>query len=127
MSTTPDEPAPPVVIHRGGVYWVRPAPGVAEYAHPHVVLQDEVFNRSRLDTVIVCALTTNPHRGREPGNVVLDPGEAGLPQSSVVVVSQLLTLSKTQLGKYIGTLSPERVDQILDGLRFQQQAFFRGR
>jgi len=112
---------------RGDVYWMlddthndagRAIP------HPHVVVQDDVFNRSRVHTVIVCALTTNLRRGGEPGNVTLEPGEGGLPKRSVVVVSQVVSVERTRLGAYIGTLEPHRVDAVLDGLRFQQASFF---
>lgn len=113
-------------IHRGDLVWLSPdasrPPGPA---HPHVVVQDDVFNRSRVSTVIVCALTSNLHRATEPGNVLLDPGEGGLPQQSVVVVSQIDAVEKNRLGARIGALSDARVEQILEGLRFQQAAFFR--
>jgi mRNA interferase MazF len=110
-------------VKRGDVYWIA-GDGVP-YAHPHVVVQDDVFNRSRVTTVIVCALTSNLHRADEPGNVLLDPGEADLPSQSVVVVSQIESVERTRLGAYVGTLSETRVEQILDGLRFQQRSFFR--
>jgi mRNA interferase MazF len=89
------------------------------------VVQDDVFNHSRVSTVIVCALTSNLHRAAEPGNVLLDPGEGGLPRQSVVVVSQIAAVDKARLGERIGALSEARVEQILAGLRFQQASFFR--
>ena len=118
----------PAPIHRGDLYWIAPddSRGPApSYSHPHVVVQDDLFNHSRITTVVVCALTTNLHRAGEPGNVLLDPDEGGLPQQSVVVVSQISSVEKSRLGARIGALSGERVDQILDGLRFQQASFFR--
>lgn len=117
-----------VKINRGDLFWIAPddSRGPApEYAHPHVVVQDDVFNHSRIETVVVCALTSNLHRAHEPGNVLLDEGEGGLPRRSVVVVSQISSVPKTRLGQPIGSLSAERVDQILAGLRFQQVSFFR--
>jgi mRNA interferase MazF len=117
----------PAEIRRGELYWIAgddargPAPG---YGHPHVVVQDDVFNRSRIATVVVCALTSNLHRASEPGNVLLEVGEGNLPVQSVVVVSQIDAVDKARLGKRIGALSDARVEQILDGLRFQQAAFF---
>jgi mRNA interferase MazF len=88
------------------------------------VVQDDVFNHSRVTTVVVCALTTNLGRASEPGNVLLDPGEGDLPRQSVVVVSQISSVEKTRLGERIGSLSRERVEQVLAGLRFQQRSFF---
>jgi len=66
----------------------------------------------------------NMKRATEPGNVVLDEGEANLPKQSVAVVSQVSTVEKIELGAYIGTLTAERVQQLLDGLTFQQRSFF---
>ena len=127
---------PPARIDRGDLFWVTPdAAGdpaaadaardsAASYAHPHVVVQDDVFNHSRVATVVMCALTTNLHRASEPGNVLLDAGEGNLPKQSVVVVSQIASVEKARLGAHIGTLSEARVLQILAGLRFQQRSFF---
>jgi mRNA interferase MazF len=115
------------VIHRGEVYWVtsdEARGSVPAIAHPHVVVQDDVFNHSRIGTVVVCARTTNLTRAREPGNVLLDVGEANLERQSLVLVSQISSIDKTQLGERIGALSPARVEQILAGLRFQQASFF---
>jgi mRNA interferase MazF len=43
--------------------------------------------------------------------------EANLPKQSVVNVSQIFTVDKTQLDEYIGTLSAERIRQILKGIK----------
>jgi mRNA interferase MazF len=117
----------PARIDRGDLFWLaldEEGGSVPGYAHPHVVVQDDVFNHARITTVVVCALTTNLHRASEPGNVLLEVGEGSLPRQSVVVVSQISSVDKARLGERIGTLSAERVDQILAGLRFQQRSFF---
>lgn len=114
-------------IHRGDVFWIAPddSRGPApSYSHPHVVVQDDVFNHSRISTVVVCALTTNLAKATEPGNVLLEPGEGDLPKQSVVVVSQVSSVQKTRLGQRVGALSEARVDQVLGGLRFLQRAYF---
>jgi mRNA interferase MazF len=114
-------------INRGDIFWIEPEESrgsVPGNPHPHVVIQDDVFNRSRVHSVIVCALTSNLNRANEPGNVLLDWGEGNLPRQSVLVVSQVSSVDKTQLGEYIGTLSDQRVLQVLDGMRFQQTSFF---
>jgi mRNA interferase MazF len=118
-------------IRRGDIFWLRPevaSEAAPSYAHPHVVVQDDVLNHSRVTTVIVCALTSNLHKASEPGNVLLDDGEGGLPRPSVVVVSQISSVEKARLCAKIVSLSEARVEQILAGLRFQQRSFFdRGR
>jgi mRNA interferase MazF len=110
-------------VRRGELFWVTTTERGSALAHPHVVVQDDLFNRSRVHSVIVCALSSNLHRATEPGNVLLDPGEGGLPKQSVVVVSQIDAVPRERLGERIGVLSEARVEQILDGLGFQQRAF----
>jgi mRNA interferase MazF len=48
----------------------------------------------RIETVVVCALTSNLQRATEPGNVLLELGEGHLLQQSVVVVSQVCSVAK---------------------------------
>jgi mRNA interferase MazF len=128
-SLTPEAAGPRAArVNRGDVFIVGPDESrgaLVSYSHPHVVVQEDVFNHSRIATVVVCALTSNLHRATEPGNVLLDLGEGNLPKQSVVVVSQISSIEKERLGEWIGTLSEARVDQILAGLRFQQASFFR--
>lgn len=111
-------------VRQGDIFWAAPggpqdtAPGIA---HPHVVVQDDLFNRSRISSVVVCALTTNRKRASLPGNVLLEPGEANLPVQSVVEVTKLSTVEKERLGDYIGSLSRLRIEQILAGIAFVQR------
>ncbi len=109
-----------MVINQGDVFWVdlgEPSGSEPGYRHPHVVIQNNVFNRSRINTVVVCVITSNLKRAQAPGNVLLEKGEANLPRQSVVNVSQIFTVDKRDLVEKIGTLSRGRVRQILDGIR----------
>ncbi len=109
-----------MVINQGDVFWVDLGDAIGSepgYRHPHVVIQNNVFNSSRISTVVVCTLTSNLRRAEAPGNVLLDKGEASLPKQSVVNVSQIFTVDKINLEEKIGTLSREHVRQILDGIR----------
>jgi mRNA interferase MazF len=109
-----------VVIRQGDVFWVdlgRPSGSGPGYRHPHVVIQNNLFNRSAISTVIACALTSNLNRASAPGNVLLGSGEANLPKKSVVNVSQVVTIDKAALVKRIGALSDDRVEQVLEGVR----------
>lgn len=108
-----------MVIRQGGVYWVdlgTPSGSEAGYRRPCVVIQNDVANRSRLRTVILCPVTSNLDRAAAPGNVLLDPGEAQLPQSSVINVAQVISVDRRRLEEWIGDLSPRRVQQVLRGL-----------
>jgi mRNA interferase MazF len=110
-------------IHQGDIYWVpldETDSGGSTIVHPHVVIQADVINQSRVTTVVVCALTTNMKRRGQHGYILLEAGEANLPKQSLVVVSQVSSVLKTQLGTYIGTLSAERVAHIFAEMKFLQ-------
>lgn len=107
-----------MTVHQGDIYWLAldgPSGSQPGIAHPHVVVREQV------DAVTVCAITTNQKRAALPGNVLLEAGEANLPKPSIVVISRVSTVQKAQLGEYIGSLSPQRVEQILAGIRFLQR------
>ena len=109
-----------MVINQGDIYWVdldEPSGSEPAYKHPHVVIQNNLFNRSQIRTVVVAALTSNLKRADAPGNILLKKGEANLSKPSVVNVSQVFTVDKSQLDEYIGTVSSKRVREILDGVR----------
>ncbi len=79
------------MINQGDIFWIdleEPVGSAPGYSHPHVVVQNNLFNHSRLNTVIVCALSSNLKRAAAPGNLLLEAGEANLPKRSAVIVSQ---------------------------------------
>lgn len=126
----PTTPASRPPINRGDIFWVAPdeskgsIPGAP---HPHVVVQDDVFNYSRITTVVVCALSSNLNHASQPGNILLEPREGGLDKQSVVIASQISSIYKARLGERIGSLSNQRVDSIVAALRFLQASYFRTR
>jgi mRNA interferase MazF len=106
-------------IRQGQVYWLDlgPAAGSAPAdRHPCVVVQNDVFNRSAIQTSVVCLITSNLTRANAPGNVLLKKGEANLPKASVVNVSQVLTVDKTELVDCTGKLSAAAANALRDGL-----------
>jgi mRNA interferase MazF len=78
-----------------------------------VVISHEVFN-DRSGTVIAMALASQPQSAGFP--LTLELEEAGLPKRSWVKISQIRTLSVERLGRKLGRLSPETLDQLVEGL-----------
>ena len=109
-----------MTIKQGDIYLVNLGPprlSEPGFRHPHVVVQNNVFNASRIHTVVVCALTTNLKRAKAPGTVILNKGEAHLKKKSVVNISQIFTVNKCDLIEKIGQLSENRICEILDGIK----------
>jgi len=105
-------------LAQGDVFWaeIEPVGTSPGYVRPFLVVQNNAFNRSRISTVVTCALTTNLRHARDPGNVLLYPGEANLPEQSVVNVSQIATVDLRRLRARIGVLSPDRIREVLRGI-----------
>ncbi|NOY73625.1 MAG: type II toxin-antitoxin system PemK/MazF family toxin [Gammaproteobacteria bacterium] len=109
-----------MVAKQGEIYWVdlgKPSGSEPGYRHPHIVIQNNIFNSSNINTVVVCSLTSNLKRAKAPGNVPLNKGEANLPKKSVVNISQIYTVNKNDLVEKIGQVSEKRMYEILEGLK----------
>lgn len=114
-----------MTIRQGDIYWVElgsPKGSEPGYRYPHVVVQNDVFNASRINTVVVCVLTTNLKRAQAPGNVSLHKGEANLEKKSVVNISQIVTINKSDLKGKIGSLPHEKTKKIIDGIKLLVEA-----
>jgi mRNA interferase MazF len=109
-----------MVINQGDIFWVdlrEPSGSEPGYRHPHVVIQNNLFNRSRINTVVVCALTSNLKRAQAPGNVLLNKGEANLPKKSVINISQIFTVNRSDLSEKIGSLTREQFNEVHEGIK----------
>ena len=109
-----------MVIQQGDVFWVdlgeARGRGLA-YRHPYVVVQGNGYNHSKIGTTVVCGITSNLKRAQYPANVRLEKNEANLPKESVINISQLHTVDKEFLQDKIGSLSRERIQEIIKGIR----------
>lgn len=105
---------------QGDVYWVRfglPGDSGPSGRRPAVVVQNDLLNRSNIQTTVVTLLTSNKKLSKVPGNVFLKKGTANLPKTSVVVVSQIATVDKNRLLEKIGPLSKEKLEEVIEGCR----------
>ena len=108
------------MIRRGEIWWAslpRPKGSEPGYRRPVLVLQIDEFNRSRIETVIAVAITSNMRLADAPGNVLLPKKECRLETASVANVSQVVTVNKSLLTKRISTIPDSLLLQIESGLR----------
>ena len=106
------------MVKRGEIRWVDLADPIGSapgYRRPAVVVSSDRFNRSRIATVVVAAITSNTRLAEAPGNVSL-PDDL-LPRPSVVNVSQLLTVDRRQLAEVIAVTPPSALTRLDEGLR----------
>ena len=109
-----------MVIRRGDIYWVDFSPGKGSEPigrRPGLVVQCDALNESKLNTVVVLAITSNLKFSELPSNVVLAKGEANMPKRCVINATQLKSVDKSSLVEKIGSLSQEKMQQVLAGLK----------
>ena len=103
-------------ILRGEIRWadLNPTRGNEQAGQrPVLILSHNVFN-DRSGTVIAVALTSQPQRAAFP--LTLELTRRRLPKPSWVKISQIRTLSVERIGKRLGAVLPEELDQVLEGL-----------
>lgn len=107
-------------MQRGDVWWAN-LPDAAgsgpAFRRPVLLIQADSFTRSRITTVIVAVITSNLRLAAAPGNVLLRARESGLPKDSVINVSQIITLDKTDLEAQVGQVSATTLADVEQGLR----------
>ncbi len=109
-----------MVIRKGSVYWIdfsSPKGSEPMGRRPGLVIQNDVLNDSKLNTVIVVAITSTLKFGELPGNVCLRKGEANLPKKSVINMTQIKTVDKQSLTEKIGSLTKERIADVYKGIK----------
>lgn len=107
-------------MQRGDIWWANlPAPSGSGPGHrrPMLVVQADSFNRSAINTVVCAVITSSIRLAGAPGNLRISPRESGLPRSSVVNVSQLVTLDRSFLTERVQTLSVPTMARVNEGLR----------
>jgi mRNA interferase MazF len=107
------------VVSQGEVWWANfPAPAGSEpgFRRPVLVVQGDAFNRSRLQTVVCVALTSNVRWADAPGNVLLTARVTGLPRDSVANVTQMVTLDQAELTERVGKVPQRTLALVLAGL-----------
>ncbi len=105
---------------RGEIWWTDlgisfgSEPG---FKRPVVIIQDDAFNKSKIQTVIAASITTNLDLAGAPGNVYVGKDESGLSKDGVINVSQIATLDKRRLIDKVCVLSQGTMAEVDYGIR----------
>ncbi len=108
------------MINRGEIWWAGldlPRGSEPGYRRPVLIIQANEFNASRINTVIVLAITSNTALAMAPGNVLLRPRQSGLGKISVINVSQVITINKNFLIEKVKRLPEEVMKHVDSGIK----------
>jgi len=101
---------------RGEVRWADLNPTIGREQsgeRPVLILSQNIFNE-RSGTVIAMALTSQEQRAGFP--LTHEISGAKLPKRSWIKISQIRTLSVERIGKKIGSIDPEELVRVIEGL-----------
>ena len=103
-------------VLRGEIWWAdlnpvrrREQAGV----RPVLIISHDIFNL-RSGTVIALAITSQPPSAGFP--LTMEITSAILPKRSWVKMSQIRTLSVERLSNRLGQITPEELDEVIEGL-----------
>lgn len=108
-----------MAIRQGDIYYVDAgAPQGSEPAlnRPAVVLQSDFYNETRLNTTVICYLTSNELRKDNPENVLIAKGETGLRYDSVALATSVTAINKWRLDERVGRVKAETLAAIIRGV-----------
>jgi mRNA interferase MazF len=109
-----------LVTARGEIWWAAlgsPRGSAPALRRPVLIISDDRYNNSRLQTVTVVVLTSTARLAALPGNVAVAADISGLDKDSVVNVTQVATLDRAALEERVGRLPLWVLTQVDDGLR----------
>lgn len=108
------------MIRRGDIWWAsldEPHGSSPGYERPVLIVQSDAFNRSRINTIVVVAISSNLRLAEAPGNIAITRQASGLPKPSVVNVSQILSIDKSCLDRRVRQLRRQEFAAVEAGLR----------
>ena len=104
-------------ILRGEIYWANldPARGKEQSGkRPVLILSEDVFNEHS-GTVIAVAITSKTPKAGYP--LCFELLDTAMPKRSWVKISQIRTLSVERLSGRLARVTPNELDQVLEGLK----------
>ncbi len=107
-------------MKRGDIWWAslgEPKGSEPGFKRPVVVISSNDFNVSKIKTIIVAVITSNLRLSEAPGNIELSKKSTGLSRSSVINISQIITVDKLFLTEKIGKLPNKQLQLLNDGIK----------
>ena len=108
-----------MVIAQSGVCWAEiltPTGSGPGFRWPVTVVQGDLWNQSRIATLVCLPLTSNLRCAEALGNVLLSAEATGLRKDSVANVSQVITLDRALLEERVGRISRAKIGLLLAGI-----------
>jgi mRNA interferase MazF len=106
---------------RGELWWVDygiPYGSEPGYRRPVIIMQNDLFNNSKIKTTIVAPLSTNILLADVPGNIFISKNDSKLTKDSVILISQTGVIDKERLLEKVSEINNEIMKKIENNLMF---------
>jgi mRNA interferase MazF len=106
---------------RGELWWVNygiPYGSEPGYRRPVIIMQNDFFNNSKINTTVVVPLTTNLLLADVPGNVKINKKDTRLNKDSVILISQIGVIDKERLIEKISKIKSEIMEKLENNIAF---------
>jgi len=106
---------------RGELWWADfglPFGSEPGYKRPVLIIQNDFFNKSKINTTIVIPLTTNLILADAPGNILITKHESKLRKDSVITISQIEVIDRQRLIKKITKIDKAIIEKIENNILF---------
>jgi mRNA interferase MazF len=104
---------------RGEIWWVDygiPYGSEPGYRRSVIIIQNDFFNDSKINTTVVVPLTTNLLLADVPGNILINKKDSRLNKDSVILISQIGVVDKERLTERISKINYEIMGKIEENI-----------
>jgi len=105
---------------RGEIWWAslrRPLGSEPGFRRPVLIIQSNIYNKSKINTVICAVITSNLNLADVGNNIFLNSTESHLPKDSVINISQIITIDKAYLYQPVGVVNSKILHRLDNGLK----------
>jgi len=106
---------------RGELWWADygvPFGSEPGYRRPVIIVQNDYFNNSKINTTIVVPLSTNTLLADVPGNIFFEKKESKLDNDSVILLSQIGVIDKQRLVEKVSKINRDIMYKIENSILF---------
>jgi len=106
---------------RGELWWADlgvPFGSEPGYKRPVLIIQNDFFNKSKINTTIVVLLTTNLLFADAPGNILITKSESKLEKDSVITISQIEVIDRQRLIEKITKIDKDIMKKVENNIMF---------
>ena len=106
---------------RGELWWADfgiPFGSEPGYKRPVLIIQNDFFNRSKINTTIVIPLTTNLILADAPGNILITKNQSKLKKDSIITISQIEVIDRQRLIEKITKIDRTIIEKIENNIMF---------